>query len=46
LSDVKILAISDSLRAASLNTAVLQAAGRLAPDGVKGRELRQERLRG
>jgi chromate reductase len=34
LSDVKILAISGSLRAASLNTAVLQAAGRLAPDGV------------
>jgi chromate reductase len=31
---MKIIAISGSLRATSLNTAVLQAAGRLAPDGV------------
>jgi chromate reductase, NAD(P)H dehydrogenase (quinone) len=31
---MKILAISGSLRATSLNTAVLQAAGRLAPAGV------------
>jgi chromate reductase len=32
---MKIIAISGSLRATSLNTAVLQAAGRLAPTGVK-----------
>jgi chromate reductase, NAD(P)H dehydrogenase (quinone) len=32
---MKIIAISGSLRATSLNTAVLQAAGRLAPVGVK-----------
>ena len=32
---MNILAISGSLRATSLNTAVLQAAGRLAPAGVK-----------
>ena len=31
---MKILAISDSLRAASVNTEVLRAAGRLAPAGV------------
>jgi chromate reductase, NAD(P)H dehydrogenase (quinone) len=31
---MKIIAISGSLRATSLNTAVLQAAGRLAPAGV------------
>jgi chromate reductase, NAD(P)H dehydrogenase (quinone) len=31
---MKIIAISGSLRATSLNTAVLQAAGRLAPTGV------------
>jgi NAD(P)H-dependent FMN reductase len=31
---MNILAISGSLRATSLNTAVLQAAGRLAPAGV------------
>ena len=31
---MKILAISGSLRATSLNTAVLHAAGRLAPAGV------------
>lgn len=31
---MKLLAISGSLRAASLNTSVLQAAQRLAPAGV------------
>src|SRR5215469_12924589 len=32
---MKLLAISGSLRAASLNTSVLQAAQRLAPEGVE-----------
>jgi chromate reductase, NAD(P)H dehydrogenase (quinone) len=32
---MKIVAISGSLRATSLNTAVLQAASRLVPAGVK-----------
>ncbi len=36
---MKIIAISGSLRATSLNTAVLQAAGRLAPAGVTDRNL-------
>jgi NAD(P)H-dependent FMN reductase len=32
---MKLIAISGSLRATSLNTAVLQAAARLAPAGVE-----------
>ncbi len=36
---MKIIAISGSLRATSLNTAVLHAAARLAPAGVNDRNL-------